>query len=160
MDTEVAVMGTGVALKLDDLRAQIAAELASGLSDAEGVKERYWITEEQWEILRENPAFRGMVAEAIQTWAGDMNAGQRITKKAEILLEDSLPVLDQIAHNATFAPSVRIEAIKQIESITGRKNKDSVAGPSGGGFVLQINIGQEKKGVTLSGTSMPVLENE
>ena len=160
MDTEVAVAGTEVALKLDDLRAQIAAELAAGLSDAEGVKERYGISDEQWEILRENPAFRGMVAEAIQTWAGDMNAGQRITKKAEILLEDSLPVLDQIAHNNTFAPSVRIEAIKQIESITGRKNRESAGAGAGSGFVLQINIGQERKGVTLAGTALPVYPDE
>lgn len=156
---ELTLPWTGVSLSLSDLRAQIAAELAAGLSDAEGIKERYGISEEQWEVMCANPAFRTMVTEALQTWAGDMNAGQRITKKAEIILEDSLPVLDSIAHSPSVAPAVRIEAIKQMESLTGRKTKEA-AQSGGGGFVLQINIGNGAKGVTIDGSSQKVIEND
>ena len=155
---EIVHPAANIPLDLGHLKAQIAAELAAGLIDGEGVQERYGLSPEQWELLRMNPPFRAMVAEALQTWAGDMNAGQRITKKSEILLEDSLPVLDEIAHNPSIVPSVRIEAIKQMESLTNRKAKVE-GGSSSSGFTLQINIGG-RPGVTLEGTSMPVIENE
>lgn len=140
-------------LQLSHFHAQIAAELAAGLSDAKAIKERYSISDAQWRKLAKNPTFRSMISDAIQTWRGDLNAGQRITKKAEILLEDSLPVLDEIAHNKTIIPSVRIDAIKQMESITGRKAKEAAVAANGGGLVLNINIGQGKEKLVVEGVA-------
>lgn len=153
----LTVPGTDVSLPLSSLSAQIATELAAGLSDAKGIRERYGVSSDQWDKLRVNPAFRRMVEEALQTWTGDLNAGQRITKKAEILLEDALPVLDTLAHSIQVPPETRINAIKQMESLTGRKAKDAANAQAGNTapFVLNINIG-EGRALTIEGTAEPV----
>jgi len=155
----VTLPSTGVNLTLSNLHAQIAAELAAGLCDADGAKERYGISDAQWELMRSNPTFRAMLTEALQTWGGELNAGQRITKKSEIVLEDAIPILDSIAHSPDIHPSVRIEAIKQMESLTGRKTKEAVGG-GGVGFTLQINIGDGKRGMVIEGTPVKEIPNE
>lgn len=156
---DIVPPGTQVSLNFEHLQAQIAVELAAGLIDGEGVQQKYQLTGEQWEALRTNDIFRSMVADALQSWGGEMNAGQRITKKAEIILEDALPVLDEIAHNTLVPAASRIEAIKQMESLTGRKNKEVGAGGAGGGFILQINVGgKTMPGITIDSKATPVLE--
>lgn len=159
-NTEVVLPDTDVPLSLDLLNAQLASELAAGLSDVDSLCAKYGISEAQWKVLRVNPVFRNMVAEAIRVWRGDLNAGQRITKKAELVLEDAIPVLDEIAHSNSTAPAVRIEAIKQMESITGRKAKAEGKGGDGTGFTLNINIGDGKRPITIEGTPLLETTNE
>lgn len=138
---QVEVPGTGTELNLASLSPQIAAELASGLATPASVCEQYGLSDAQWEVLRTNKAFRKMLTEALQVWRGDMNAGQRITKKAEIALEESIMVLDTLAHSTHVSPGDRIDAIKQLESLAQRKQKEGAVAGVGGGFSLNINIG-------------------
>lgn len=156
LSDKTVVPGTDTELEIGDLSAQIAAELAAQLIDAEGVCEKYGLSPVQWERLRRNPIFREMLREAVRTWRGELNAGQRITKKAEIVLEEALPILDGMIHNATLNPDSRLSAIKQVESLTGRKAKE-LGGVAGGLFNLTINIAKGK-GVTLEGVAEPVSE--
>lgn len=156
LSDKTVVPGTDTELEIGDLSAQIAAELAAGLIDAEGVCEKYGLSPTQWERLRKNPIFREMLKEAVRTWRGELNAGQRITKKAEIVLEEAIPILDTMIHNASLHPDSRLNAIKQVESLTGRKAKEQ-GGPAGGLFNLTINIGKGK-GVTLEGVAEPISE--
>jgi hypothetical protein len=149
--------GTETPLDLFSLSAQIAAELAAGLSDTAAIRERYGISDAQWQAMKANPAFRNLLKDAVRTWRGDMNAGQRITKKSEIILEEALPVLDSIAHNAENAPLARIEAVKQMATLAGRTAKQEGAS-AGGGFVLNINISEDKK-ITV-GQEVPALEHD
>lgn len=150
-DTQVEIPGTGTALDLSDLSPQIAAELASGLADADSICRQYGLTPEQWDRLRRNKAFRAMLAEALQVWRGELNAGQRITKKAEIVLEEAVPILDGMIHNPQLHPDTRLNAIKQVESLTGRKAKEQGAAGVPGGFALNINIGAGRERVTIEG---------
>jgi hypothetical protein len=157
---EVQPPDIGVDLELASLNAHIAAELAAGLSDPPAIRERYGISEEQWRMLAKNKAFRSMVAEAIQNFKGDMNAGARITMKAEIILEDSIPVLDQIIHNPQITPQARIEAIKELRTLSGRTGKDSGTSVPGGGFTLNINIGNGERLVIPAQPVRPAIEHE
>src|SRR5690554_5677415 len=91
---QVALPGADASLDLSSLNAHIAAELAAGLSDAAAIRERYGITLEQWQALAKSPVFRQMLREAIETFRGDLNAGNRIQKKADIVLEDAIPAYD------------------------------------------------------------------
>ena len=130
-------------LDLEHLSATICAELAAGLSDGAGIREKYNISQAQWDTLARNPAFRKMLAEAWQDWRGDMNAGKRITKKAEIMLEDSLPVLYAIAHDQESPRQQKIDSIKQMATLAGRTNSKGEAtqggvGPSGA--VINITV--------------------
>ena len=150
-DTFVKPYGMDASLDLSDLSAQIVSELAAGLSDADAIKDRYGISDAQWEVLKANKTFRNMLTEAVQTWRGDMNAGQRITKKSEIVLEDSIPVLYEIAHNVELAPAARIDAIKQMSVLAGKTGKEGVSGGGAGGFSLNINIGGGAQPVSVQG---------
>lgn len=148
---QVEVPGTGTELNLASLSPQIAAELASGLATPESVCEQYGLSEVQWDALRTNRTFRKMLAEALQVWRGDMNAGQRITKKAEIALEESIMVLDTLAHSNAVAPGDKINAIKQLESLAQRKQKEGSTGGVPGGFSLNINIGGGAAPIAIEG---------
>lgn len=153
-EKEVMIPETDMSLELEDLRAQVAMELAAGLSDASAVKGRYGISDAQWEVLKRNPTFRGMLKEAIERLKGDMNAGKRIIYKAETLLEDALPVLDEIAHERSNPPAARIDAIKTMAQMAGKTNKEGTAN-TGGMFALSINIGNGTPNIVLEGKALP-----
>lgn len=151
----IQLPGVDVPLELDALNAHIAAELAAGLSDAAAIRERYGISPTQWDTLRRSPVFRGMVAEAIKEFGGDMNAGVRIQKKADIVLEDAIPAYDRMIHNAEIPAQARIDAGKLLAQLAGRNQKASEGGGGGGGFTLNINLG-DNKSVTIDGKATPV----
>lgn len=157
-NTKVTVPGTDVGLDLSHLNAHIAAELAAGLSDAATIRERYGISQAQWDTLRKTPAFRNMLAEALQKLQGDLNAGKRITIKSEIALEDSIPVLYEIAHDKDAQSSARVDAVKTMAALAGRNAKEGQGGASGPGFSININFsgddGKTKK-VIIDGHALP-----
>lgn len=139
MSQELAIMDD--TLGLSHLSAAICAELAAGLADAEGIKAKYELTDSQWDKLRTNPAFRNMLKDALGKFSGDLNAGRRIMLKSEILLEDSLPVLDQIIHDKEGASGNKLDSIKQLTVLAqkgGRQEGQGAAG--GGGFNVEIHI--------------------
>lgn len=154
-------------LDLEHLSATICAELAAGLSDAAGIRAKYQISQSQWDKLKRSPVFRGMLAEAISEWKGDLNAGKRITKKAEIMLEDSLPVLYEIAHDVESPRQQKLDAIKSMGVFAGKTNSKGEAAAGGGnsqrGAVINISIvtkDGERAGVTIDGStsnSQPLL---
>ena len=142
MSNEVTVPGTGTSINLGDLSPSIAAELAAELAGPEDIRAKYGLTKGQWDRLRQNPTFRAMVLEALKTFRGSLAAGARITKKAEILLEDALPDLYAIVKNKETPSDTRIKAVSQLAELAGRGKKDSAeAGPRAQGFTLNINVG-------------------
>lgn len=157
-NTKVMVPGTDVGLDLSHLNAHIAAELAAGLSDAATIRERYGISQAQWDTLRKTPAFRNMLAEALQKLQGDLNAGKRITIKSEIALEDSIPVLYEIAHDRDAQSGARVDAVKTMAALAGRNAKEGQGAAAGPGFSININFsgddGKTKK-VIIDGHALP-----
>ena len=154
-DTTIATKGTYI--DLASLSATICAELAAGLADAQGIKAKYKISDGDWDVLKRSPTFRGMLKEAIQEWKGDLNAGKRIVKKAEIMLEDSLPVLYDIAHDGESPRQQRIDSVKTMKDLA-RPNggKDAAAGLVGGAQInIIIDTGKEEKTITIDGTAIP-----
>jgi hypothetical protein len=158
-NTEVVFPGTETSLPLDALKATIAMELAAGLTTAAGVKERYGISEAQWSILRRTPVFRNMLREAIEKLGGDTNAGARIKLKADVLLEDNLGILDEIANDRDAQSNARIEAVKTMAQLAGRTQKEATQGGGAGSFNLQIVIGEQAVNVT-GLPSNPPLEHQ
>lgn len=149
------------AVGLEDLSATICAELAAGLADADGIKEKYKISNRRWSVLKNSPAFRNMLKDAIQAWTGDLNAGKRITKKAEIMLEDSMPVLHAIAHDQNVPSQQKIESVKQMAALAGRNTREA-ANLAGGDGKTTINIHidtgkEESQTVTIDAVHTPEL---
>lgn len=152
MTTDVAIQET--LLDMEHLSPLICVELAAGLSTIDGVMDKYSITEPQWLRLKENPTFVKMMKEAALTFSGDLNAGNRITKKAEILLEDLLPVMYKLATAPEASTGTVVDIVKQLKEIAGIGGRYSKEGGGGGGpgFNVQIEIHtSEKQGVTIQG---------
>lgn len=154
----VTLPGADASLELSSLNAHIAAELAAGLSDAAAVRERYGISSAQWDTLKKSPVFREMLADAVRQFRGDLNAGIRIQKKADIVLEDAIPAYDTMIHNPEIPAQARIDAGKLMAQLAGRTQK-ATEGGGGGGFTLNINLG-DKKSVVIDGSATPVVSVE
>lgn len=152
MMTDVAIRNT--LLDMEHLSPLICVELAAGLSDVEGVLKKYEITEDQWLRLKDNPTFLRMLKEATLTFAGDMNAGKRIVKKAEILLEELLPTMYKLASAPEASTGTVVDIVKQLKEIAGISSRNGNAqGAAGAGFNVQIEIHTtgKKEGVVIQG---------
>lgn len=155
--TSVALPSAEASVSLDALSAHIALELAAGLSNAEAIRERYGITDAQWKTLAASTIFRRMLAEAIQKVGGDMNAGARIQLKADLVLEDAIPIYDKMIHSAEIPAAARIDAGKLLKELAGRGQKNTDGGGGGNGFILNINLGNNKS-VVIDGKAIPAAE--
>lgn len=156
----VQVPGTDTTLDLSSLSAHIASELASGLTDAASVREAYGITEGQWKRLAASPAFRGMLAEAISIWKGELNAGARIQRKADIVLEDAIPAYDGMIHAKDVSARDKVEAGKLLAALAGRGQKQGEGATAGAGFTLNINLGGGREKLVIDGKNLPVPADE
>lgn len=160
----VQLPATDTNLDLSALNAHIATELAAGLSDAAGIREKYGITTAQWDKLKKSPAFRHMLAEAVKQLGGDMNASARIRMKADIILEDALPAYDAMIHDTKAPAQARIDAGKLIAAINGRTGKQGDGTPGsaggGGGFILNINLGDRAEKLVIDGKSIPRVSDD
>ena len=138
-------------LDLKHLSPLICMEIAAGLCDEVSACERYDITPPQWERLKINPTFVSMMEEATLAFSGDANAGKRITKKAEILLEESLPVLHRIMTRTDASTQSILDTVKQLTVLAQRTQRQSEgAGSQGGGFNVAIHI-NTGEGVRIEG---------
>lgn len=139
MSTEVAEIEDG--LSFTHLSPTICAELAAGLISPPDVPAKYSMSQGQWERLKASPFFISMLKEAGQKFKGDLNSSNRITLKSEIMLEDSLPILDGIIHNGDGSTQSRLDGIKQLSVLAGRtQNKIGEKGGGGAGFAVNIHI--------------------
>jgi len=138
-------------LDLKHLSPLICMEIAAGLCDAKSACERYDITAPQWERLKVNPTFVSMMQEATLAFSGDANAGKRITKKAEILLEESLPILHKIMSRTDASTQSILDTVKQLTVLAGRTQRQQEGGGNqGGGFNVAIHI-NTGEGVRIEG---------
>lgn len=139
MSTEVSEIEDG--LSFTHLSPTICAELAAGLISIPDVPDKYDMSNAQWARLMSSPFFVSMLKEAGQKFKGDLNSANRITLKSEIMLEDSLPILDTIIHNGDGSTQSRLEGIKQLSVLAGRtQNKLNEKGGGGAGFAVNIHI--------------------
>lgn len=146
-------------LQPEHLSPLICMELAAGLSDPEAIREKYDITEAQWTRLSRNASFLGMMKEAALAFSGDINAGKRITKKAEVLLEESLPILYKIMTRPDASTQAVLDTVKQLSVLAGRTQRQAEGAAGGSGFNVQIHINTGDGETIIEGsTSTPVLE--
>jgi hypothetical protein len=150
-------------LELKHLSATICAELAAGLADVDGVKRKYDIGDSQWDLLKKSPMFRNMLREALGKFSGDMNAGKRITVKAEIALEDSIPAVYSMVHDREIPSATRLDSVKTLAMLAGRTQKTAENGGGGGGggssgvsINIKIQTGENDSGAfVIEGESSP-----
>lgn len=152
-------MDSTAELSLSNLSAQVAAELAAGLSSEETLRERFNLSEAQWEALQDNPVFKRMLHEAQETLSGPLNAKQRIRLKAGIAFEETIPTLYRMIHDRDLAGAARMEAAKLLAKVSevDRGDPDESGNPAGNGFSITINLGETS--LQLGGPTKRIIEH-
>lgn len=138
MSTEIIEADDG--LDYTHLSPNICVALAAGLVAPADVPEKYGMTDSQWERLKKSKFFVGMLKDAGEKFAGEVGASRRITLKSEMLLEDALPVLDEMVHNAEGSSQSKLDSIKQLGVLAGRTQRAAEGGAAGAGFNVAIHI--------------------
>lgn len=152
---------------MGDLSAQLAIELAAGLSSEETLRERYGLDMSAWQDLTDHPTFKSMLSEAHKTLTGDLNAKNRIKLKASVAFEDTIPTIYNMAHDVKVPAASRLEAAKILSRVGGvdAQHENTVGGT---GFSISINLGSSNQPITINGskvdnsdlTSMPPQKTE
>ena len=138
MSTEITEIDDG--LDYTHLSPTICVELAAGLVKPDDVPKKYKLTPSQWERLKQSKFFIQMLRDAGEKFSGDLGAARRITLKSEMLLEEALPVLDEIIHNEEGSTQSKIDSVKQLAVLAGRTQRVDGTGGVGAGFNVAIHI--------------------
>lgn len=101
--------------------------------------EAYNLSAEQFRELLKSQAFLDALREVRAEMAKE---GFSFRMKAATMGESSLPVVFQIAHDATTPPAVRLAAAKSLVEWGGLEPAPGAQGP-GQGVSITINLGQD-----------------
>jgi hypothetical protein len=139
---------------------QMVAELAAKIQEPDDILDRYGVSRDEFEELKQSDVFRSAYKEAKQFWDSDANIKERIAAKAAYMLEDSLLELHGIFHDASKTGQIRMDAFKQmtvLAKVNGGEQRDQVAG-TGQAININIDMGQGK---TMHATvEQPAIEGE
>lgn len=138
MSTEI--MQVDDSLDYTHLSPTICVELAAGLLKIDDVPEKHNLTDAQWENLKKSKFFISMLKDAGEKFQGDVGAGRRITLKSEMLLEEALPVLDEMIHNKDGSSQSKLDSVKHLSVLAGRTQRQDSKGATGAGFNVAIHI--------------------
>lgn len=131
-------------------------EIAQGIDPPWVVAQRYGMTEFEWKkLVRHKPFLL-----AVQRYRKDMaDTGYTFRMKAQLQAEALLKEAYLMARDPKVPAAVRADLIKWMPKAGGLvdDNRTSAAGMQGG-FSININLGDSKAPVVITGTAAPVSE--
>jgi hypothetical protein len=149
-------------IPLDDIQAvpaQAIMELASGIQPPKQILDRWLIPVTVFkEVLSKDPQFINAFREAKQFWNSDSNAKERITIKAQAMLEDSLLAVHELFHNAATNPTARMDALKtmmKLARMDAGEAKEEIGPAAGKSVHVHINMAP---GVAIIKDVTPIIE--
>jgi hypothetical protein len=130
----------------DALLIKLAREIAMEINELEDVLKSYSITPEQFERIKSNPRFLGILQAEITAWQSALNTDQRIKVKAASMLELWL----EEAHARLHDRSESLAAKTELAKFLGRLNNLGVGGANvtgevGEKFSITINLGADNQ---------------
>lgn len=130
-------------------KAHLASEIASDLIALPDILERHQITNAHLQVLTQQTEFNQMLEEFTRDWKSPMNVKERIRLKAALAIEDGLADMYHIFRNTDLAPAARLDAYKQLVTLSDTAPSRDSGGEGGSGFSITINVGnQGEKDVT------------
>ena len=126
----------------------MAYEIACGLEDPAEIAARYGVTPEQWEQLTKHRPF----LMAVQRYRKELKeSGYTFRTKAHLQAEDLLGTAYLMAKDPNTPSNVRADLIKWTAKVAGLEpDSRTVQGPQGGGFQVNINLGDGKQSKTIT----------
>jgi hypothetical protein len=131
-----------LAFPQDFQKAHFASEIACDLGELDDILFRHQITREHLSLLTTQTEFNKMLEEFQREWASPMNVKERIRLKAALAAEDGLEDMYMIFKDGSMAPAARMEAYKQIVTLSDTAPKRDVNESGGNGFSITINVGK------------------
>lgn len=116
-------------------------EIAMRTSGTRQICEAYHITEDEWELIRNDPSFLADLQRAVDVLSEE---GMSFKIKAKLQAEELLKTSWRTIHDVSTPPSVRADLIKATmrwaEYDTPPSGKADMSLPGGGTRAFQINI--------------------
>lgn len=132
-------------------------EIALRVAPLAEIRAAYNIEWEEWEELRANPTFRKAVLDAQEKAQED---GFTYKTKARLQAEALLTTSWNLIQDASTPAAVKADLIKFTTRVAGYDGLKGVAGESGGGFQININLGSApEKQVSVVPHTFDQLEN-
>jgi hypothetical protein len=116
---------------------RLILDLAIGVDGLEEILPRYDLTEEEFTILSDIPAFRRELAMAMRD---AREYGLPFTKKAKVQAESYLEVLDHLVYSDLTPANVRLEAIRSTVRWAGLEPKETAGTGDGEKNVINVQI--------------------
>lgn len=135
---------------ITDYDSRLIADLVANIRFQHDVLAQYGLTQEDLARKMLNPGFAAHFRETTRLWNSDLNTVERVRAKAAFILEDSLPVLGQIAKNPAAPATAKIAAMEQLAKISTVSHIPKDAGGTSEKHSITINIGGGREPVTIN----------
>lgn len=116
---------------------ELASDIVMQIDGARALAHAYGLTDEQWDILRNSPAFKAIVAQRQIELQGAEGTMERIRRKAGLALEHAIPEIFGIITDPKGTANARVAAFDSLKDAAGVKQNSSVAPPPA---QFQLNI--------------------
>ncbi len=159
-DTQPVPSSASSPVSMDDMRPRLAAELAAGLLPIGDILTRFDLTKQQLGKLLADPGFRRAIVDYREQWRDAGNARERIRVKAALAVEEGLIELYNMYINPELNPSARLDAYKQLVTLSATAPVKDVPENSGPQFSVTFNIPGAEQPLTIQGSANPVPSQE
>lgn len=145
---------------LDTTMRKAARAFAMDIYTRPQVLESLGITDWQFRVWENHPAFLKYLKQEQDAWRGAGNVAERTKLKAGIIMEEFMEQAYAELHDKKTPLNQRTELLKVITKVAGMEGNSARPGTAGvSGFSLQINIGPGKsEQITINAKPVPVLE--
>ena len=129
----------------DIMLVQLAREIAIDHLNNEEILRLYSITQEEWEVIKNNKRFQLLLEQEILAWQSASNTAERTKLKAGAIIENWLPESNMRLHDTNETLPAKVELAKMISRIAGFDKSDAPNSSTGSGFSVTINLGKGDK---------------
>lgn len=144
--------------------AQLAREIAMDIFPIDQVLKLHQLTDAEWSRIQKNQKFIAMLDDMARQWNSALNTKERVKVKAATGLEAILEIYINEVRDLTIPLNQRVEAGKFLARL-GELDGSVLAGAGagGGGFAINITIGDTSRkvdvaprpGIVIEGTAIP-----
>lgn len=123
---------------------KIAREIAMDMVPIDKILETYKISEQEWDVLSNNPYFSKLVQSEAEAWQGALKTQERVQVKAGYIIEEWLPEAWARLHDQKENLAAKTELAKLISRLADVGTQNAAVNGGGERFSLTINVGDGK----------------
>jgi hypothetical protein len=150
------------------LVSRIAREIARDLSPVDMIRDKFHLTEDEYNRVLTSPIFKQRLEEELAVWnASDaLSIADRIKLKAGTMIEESLLEVYELIHDKSQPMVAKIRALEWASRMAGVGETERLGalppGATGGGSGINFNIfiGGEKQSFSQPATQPRIIEGE